>query len=89
MSTVNVGYSAVLTEAEGRAYQYLHDGRTQACSQTVLVVVQEVLGQVDGLLLKACGPMAGGSRVGSICGALVSALLSVGMRYGAGLEELR
>lgn len=33
-------------------------------------------------MLKAVGPMAGGSRMGSLCGALQSGILALGMLYG-------
>ncbi len=45
--------------------------------------MQERLGKVDPLMLKAVGPMAGGSRMGSLCGALQGGILALGMLYGA------
>jgi C_GCAxxG_C_C family probable redox protein len=39
-------------------------------------------------MLKAVGPMAGGSRVGSLCGALQAGVLTLGMLYGAEGENL-
>ena len=38
---------------------------------------------VDALMLKAVGPMAGGSRARSLCGALQAGVLTLGMLYGA------
>ena len=38
-------------------------------------------------MIKAVGPMAGGSRVGSLCGALQGGILTLGMLYGAEGEE--
>ena len=38
---------------------------------------------VDDLMIKAVGPMAGGSRVRSLCGALQAGVLTLGMLYGA------
>ena len=43
---------------------------------------------MDPLMIKAVGPMAGGSRVGSLCGALQAGVLTLGMLYGADGEKL-
>ena len=43
---------------------------------------------VDDLMIKAVGPMAGGSRVRSLCGALQAGVLTLGMLYGAEGEGL-
>jgi C_GCAxxG_C_C family probable redox protein len=50
--------------------------------------MQEVLGKVNPLMIKAVGPMAGGSRMGSLCGALQAGVLALGMLYGAEGENL-
>jgi C_GCAxxG_C_C family probable redox protein len=50
--------------------------------------MQESLGRVDDLMIKAVGPMAGGSRMGSLCGALQAGILTLGMLYGAEGENL-
>jgi hypothetical protein len=50
--------------------------------------MQERLGMVDDLMIKAVGPMAGGSRVRSLCGALQAGVLTLGMLYGAAGEDL-
>ena len=50
--------------------------------------MQECLGKVDPLMIKAVGPMAGGSRVGSLCGAVQAGVLTLGMLYGAEGEKL-
>jgi len=47
-----------------------------------------LLGKVDPLMIKAVGPMAGGSRVGSLCGAVQAGVLTLGMLYGAEGENL-
>ena len=39
-------------------------------------------------MIKAVGPMAGGSRVGSLCGAVQAGVLTLGMLYGAEGENL-
>jgi len=39
-------------------------------------------------MIKAVGPMAGGSRMGSLCGALQAGILTLGMLYGAEGENL-
>ena len=39
-------------------------------------------------MIKAVGPMAGGSRVRSLCGALQAGVLTLGMLYGAEGEDL-
>ena len=39
-------------------------------------------------MIKAVGPMAGGSRVRSLCGALQAGVLTLGMLYGAAGEGL-
>jgi C_GCAxxG_C_C family probable redox protein len=50
--------------------------------------MQECLGKVDPLMIKAVGPMAGGSRVGALCGAVQAGVLTLGMLYGAEGEKL-
>ncbi len=50
--------------------------------------MQECLGKADPLMIKAVGPMAGGSRVGSLCGAVQAGVLTLGMLYGAEGEKL-
>jgi C_GCAxxG_C_C family probable redox protein len=50
--------------------------------------MQERLGKVDPLMIKAVGPMAGGSRVYSLCGALQGGLLALGMLYGPEAEQM-
>jgi hypothetical protein len=50
--------------------------------------MQEKLGKVNPLMLKAVGPMAGGSRVGSLCGALQAGILTLGMLYGPEGEKM-
>jgi hypothetical protein len=49
--------------------------------------MQEKLGMVDDLMIKAVGPMAGGSRVRSLCGALQAGILTLGMLYGTEGDE--
>ena len=39
-------------------------------------------------MIKAVGPMAGGSRVRSLCGALQAGVLTLGMLYGTEGEDL-
>jgi hypothetical protein len=50
--------------------------------------MQERLGKVDPLMLKAVGPMAGGSRAYSLCGALQAGILTLGMLYGPEGEDM-
>ena len=50
--------------------------------------MQEKSGIVDDLMIKAVGPMAGGTRVRSLCGALQAGVLTLGMLYGAEGEGL-
>ncbi|MCX5908190.1 MAG: C-GCAxxG-C-C family protein [Deltaproteobacteria bacterium] len=50
-------------------------------------VMQERLGKVDPLMIKAVGPMAGGSRVYSLCGALQAGIVVLGMLYGPEGEQ--
>jgi C_GCAxxG_C_C family probable redox protein len=50
--------------------------------------MQECLGKVDPLMIKAVGPMAGGSRVGSLCGALQGGILTLGIICGAEGDNL-
>ena len=78
-----------LARAEQLGYDYLKSCKTQACSQAVLMAVQDVVGPRDDLLIKAAGPMAGGSRIGSLCGALQGGILALGMKYGPSGEEMR
>ena len=49
---------------------------------------ENLLGKVDPLMIKAVGPMAGGSRVGSLCGAVQAGVLTLGMLYGGEGENL-
>ncbi len=50
--------------------------------------MQEKLGKINPMMIKAVGPMAGGSRVRSHCGALQAGILTLGMLYGAEGEAL-
>ena len=74
-------------KAEEMAYNYLSEKKTVSCALTVLLAIQETLGPKDELLLKAVSPMAGGSRVGSFCGALPGGILALGMKYGLEREQ--
>jgi C_GCAxxG_C_C family probable redox protein len=74
-------------KAEELAYNYLSAKKTVSCALTVLLAIQETFGPHDELLLKAASPMAGGSRVGSFCGALAGGILALGMKYGLEREQ--
>ncbi|MCL6478190.1 MAG: C-GCAxxG-C-C family protein [Peptococcaceae bacterium] len=78
----------LLDQVEKTAYKYLTEGRTHGCSVTVLLTLQEAMGQVNESLIKACGPFAGGSKQGLLCGALIGGLLIIGTKYGQGLDEI-
>jgi len=73
----------VVDEAERRAYNYLSTRKTLSCSQTVLLTIQEVFGVRDDLMVKAVGPLAGGSRIYSLCGALIGGAIALGMFFGS------
>lgn len=72
-----------LEEAERKAYTYLSTRKTVSCAQTVLLTIQEIFGPKDELLIKAVGPLAGGSRSYSLCGALAGGLIALGMKFGS------
>lgn len=78
----------LLQEAEQIGFESLFNCKTLACSQAVLLAVQSTFGPKDPLLIKAVSPMAGGSRVGSLCGALQGGILSLGMHYGTREEKM-
>lgn len=53
------------------------------CSQVVLKALQETFGVVDQNVFMAASPLAGGvARGGEVCGALLGALMFVGMLRG-------
>lgn len=72
-----------LVEAERKGYTYLSTYKTVSCAQTVLLAIQEVFGPKDELLIKAVGPLAGGGRSYSLCGALLGGLIALGMKFGS------
>jgi C_GCAxxG_C_C family probable redox protein len=75
--------------AAEKAQDLMNREKGRAWSQAVLQVMQEVLlGRVDDLMIKAAGPLAGGSHVRSLCGALQGGVLTLGMLYGAEGENL-
>jgi C_GCAxxG_C_C family probable redox protein len=58
------------------------------CSQAVLAVGQEKLGRRDEEVIKAMGAFGGGlGGNGEVCGALVGALGTLGLRFSRGREE--
>lgn len=73
----------ILEEAERKAYTYLSTRKTVSCSQAVLLTIQEIFGPKDELLIKAVGPLAGGGRSYSLCGALAGGLIALGMKFGS------
>lgn len=73
----------ILEEAERKAYTYLSTRKTVSCAQTVLLTIQEIFGPRDDLLIKAVGPLAGGGRSYSLCGALAGGLIALGMKFGS------
>lgn len=78
----------LLLEASRRGFENLYTRKTLSCSQAVLIAIQQLFGPEDALLVKAAGPMAGGSRVGSLCGALQGGVLSLGMHFGTSGEQM-
>lgn len=53
------------------------------CSQMTLKALQETFGVIDQNVFMAASPLAGGvARGGEVCGALLGALLFVGMLHG-------
>jgi C_GCAxxG_C_C family probable redox protein len=68
--------------ASQRAYEVFLRKQVLGCSQAVMLGIQETFGPRDPLLLKAVGILAGGSRAGSLCGALQGGLLALGMYFG-------
>ncbi len=74
-------------KAEELGYKNLATKGVHACSQAVLLAIMETIGPSDDLLVKAAGPMAGGSRSYSLCGALQGGILSIGMHYGPTVQQ--
>lgn len=68
--------------ASQRAYEVFSNKQVLACSQAVMLGIQETFGPRYPLLLKAVGILSGGSRAGSLCGALQGGLLALGMYFG-------
>lgn len=59
------------------------DLKYHGCSQMTLKAIQDVLGLSDGNVFKAASALAGGvARGGEVCGALLGALMAVGLVYG-------
>jgi len=53
------------------------------CSESVLMGYAESCGIIDGIIPKVATGFAGGiGRRGSVCGALVGAIMALGLRYG-------
>ncbi|MCS7136652.1 MAG: C-GCAxxG-C-C family protein [Nitrososphaerota archaeon] len=58
-------------------------GEFGGCSQMTLKALQETFGVVDQNVFMAASPLAGGvARSGEVCGALLGALMFVGMLHG-------
>ena len=60
-----------------------------SCCQSILAVSQEVFGLEDDIAFRAGSFFGGGpGRHGSICGALVGAVMALGMKYGRSKENM-
>lgn len=71
-----------IEQAAQRAHEVFIDKQVLACSQAVMLGIQETFGPRDPLLLRAVGILSGGSRAGSLCGALQGGLVALGMYFG-------
>jgi len=88
--------SRLLDEAEDKGYRYmcnrvrpgLADITTNQCAQSVIFVAQELFDlDICDAMLQATGPLPGGFVVPH-CGAFLSGLLVVGVKYGPNRSEL-
>lgn len=70
-----------------KAYSY--EKAFEGCSQPLLLATFEILGIENNMMLKAVSGFAGGiSRMKSICGALLTGILVLGIKYGRESERL-
>ena len=59
-----------------------------SCSQSVLSSLAPQLGITDEFALKLASPFGGGfARQGHVCGAVTSALMAIGLKYGTTTPE--
>ena len=70
-----------------KAYEY--EKQFEGCSQPLLLAIFDVLGLENDMMLKAVSGFAGGiSRMKSVCGALLTGILAIGLKYGREPKEL-
>lgn len=73
--------SEFLEKIEKTAYEY--DKVYHGCSQCTLKAIQEHLNLGNGEAFKAASALAGGiARMGETCGALLGAIMAIGLAYG-------
>ncbi|MFH7836232.1 MAG: C-GCAxxG-C-C family protein [Candidatus Aenigmatarchaeota archaeon] len=73
--------SEILEKIEKTAYEY--DKVYHGCSQCTLKAIQEHLNLGNGEAFKAASALAGGiARMGETCGALLGAIMAIGLAYG-------
>ena len=71
----------ILDEVQRKAYEY--EDTFRGCSQATLLALQQVFGLEDENLFKAVSGLAGGiGQMHSVCGALLSGSLFLGLKYG-------
>ncbi|MEM3022632.1 MAG: C-GCAxxG-C-C family protein [Candidatus Bathyarchaeia archaeon] len=72
----------LIEKAAKAAHDY--DKAYMGCCRCTLAALQETLGLGDGEALRASFPLSGGiARMGETCGALVGALMAVGLAAGS------
>jgi C_GCAxxG_C_C family probable redox protein len=68
-------------QAFKKAHDYLNAGWN--CSQSTLLVMQELLGMENADVLKAATGFGGGiGNMGALCGAFAGGVLALGLKYG-------
>lgn len=75
----------VIRKIEQSAYEYewLYGG----CGRSTLRALQEGLGIDDGETFRAATPFSGGAHNNELCGALVGAIMAIGLVYASGEFE--
>jgi C_GCAxxG_C_C family probable redox protein len=91
---LTVGQKDVIASKEAfkkqaREKAYAYHCQFYGCSQVVLATFQELLGMEDELTFKASSCFVGGiAKAGKTCGALLGAVMVLGMKYGReGLDQ--
>jgi len=75
----------VIHKIEQNAYEY--ERFYGGCGRSALRALQEGFGIGDGEVFKAATPFSGGAHNNELCGALVGAIMAIGLVYASGEFE--